>query len=142
MKWTDSEIKLLVKKFPNTDTQELASLFGRSYHAVSVRAHKLGLQKSLEYSRKVLRKNGLNQRKKKAESKQQAENAILDKVQILETREDEILKWLSENQPSHPDYEQKIRDLNIVQTRIHYATYQPPLRETSGIIEHTIPKRI
>jgi len=138
MKWTENKIKLLVKKYPNTDNQELADFFGCTVAALYVQASKFGLKKSPDSISKTLRKNGLNQRKNKVESKQRAENAILSKVQILELREDEILQWLSENQPSHSDYDNKIRELNIVQTKIYIATYEPPTRETSGIKEHSI----
>ena len=138
MKWTENKIKLLVKKYPNTGTQELADFFGCNYFALCTKASKLGIKKSPEYASKIARKNGLNQRKNKVESKQQTKTASIDKLKSLELREDEILKWLSENQPNHSDYDQKIRDLNIVQTRIHYATYKPPFRETSGIQEHSI----
>jgi len=142
MKWTESNIKLLIKKYPNTDNQELADFFGCAVTSLYVKASKLGIKKSPDFISKTLRKNGLNQRKNKIESKKRTESASADRLKALELREDEILKWLSENQPSHPDYDNKIRELNIVQTKIYIATYEPPTRETSGIKEHSIPKHL
>jgi hypothetical protein len=118
-----------VKRFPSTGTQELADFFGRSYHAIAVKASKLGLEKTDEYISGITRKNGLNQRKKAAVSKIQTN----DKLKSLETREDALVEWLFENHPNNPEYDSKVSELNNVRCRIYAIEKKPKLDEIGGI---------
>ena len=44
--WTNREVSLLHKHYPNTNNEDIALIIGRSTHAVSHKASKLGLRKS------------------------------------------------------------------------------------------------
>lgn len=47
--WSDHDVQLLRERYPHEPTHELAAEFGRSYVAVRIKAHKLGLAKTPEF---------------------------------------------------------------------------------------------
>jgi len=64
------------------------------------------------------------------------------KLQELEAREDALIDWLFDNQPSHPNYDSKVSELNNVRCRIYAIEHKPKQDEMRGIKEHTIPKHL
>lgn len=51
--WTEDDLKLLTKLYPNTVTDELAGRFGRSAGSVKTKARQLGLRKSDNYLKAI-----------------------------------------------------------------------------------------
>ena len=62
--WTEDDLKLLAKLYPDTITDELAERFGRSAGSVKTKARQLGLRKSLGYL-KAIKSRPRKRRKKK-----------------------------------------------------------------------------
>jgi hypothetical protein len=51
--WTEDDLKLLAKLYPETITDELAERFGRSAGSVKTKARQLGLRKSDGYLKAI-----------------------------------------------------------------------------------------
>ena len=51
--WTEDDLKLLSKLYPDTITDELAQRFGRSAGSVKTKARQLGLRKSDSYLKAI-----------------------------------------------------------------------------------------
>ena len=63
--WTEDDLKLLSKLYPNTITDELAERFGRSAGSVKTKARQLGLRKTDGYL-KAIKSRPRKRRKKRA----------------------------------------------------------------------------
>jgi hypothetical protein len=63
--WTEDDLELLTKLYPDTITDELAKLFRRSAGSVKTKARQLGLKKSRNYL-KAIKSRPRKRRKKKA----------------------------------------------------------------------------
>ena len=51
--WTEDDLKVLSKLYPDTVTDELAERFGRSAGSVKTKARQLGLKKSQSYLKAI-----------------------------------------------------------------------------------------
>ena len=51
--WTDTDLKLLTRLYPNTMTDELAERFGRSAGSIKTKARQLGLRKSRSFLKAI-----------------------------------------------------------------------------------------
>jgi len=63
--WTEDDLELLARLYPNTVTDELAKRFGRSAGSVKTKARQLGLRKSDSYL-KTIKSRPRKKRKKRA----------------------------------------------------------------------------
>ncbi|HUT45857.1 MAG TPA: hypothetical protein VMX36_06195 [Sedimentisphaerales bacterium] len=63
--WTEDDLKLLSKLYPDTITDELAQRFGRSAGSVKTKARQLGLKKSQSYL-KAIKSRPRKRRRKQA----------------------------------------------------------------------------
>ncbi len=51
--WSNAEIKLLKKEFPNKSCTEVAQKLGRPFYAVKRKAYRLGIYKSKRYLKSI-----------------------------------------------------------------------------------------
>jgi hypothetical protein len=63
--WTEDDLELLARLYPDTMTNELARRFGRSAGSVKTKARQLGLKKSQGYL-KAIKSRPRKRRKKRA----------------------------------------------------------------------------
>jgi len=63
--WTEDDLELLSKLYPDTVTDELAQRFGRSAGSVKTKARQLGLKKSQDYL-KAIKSRPRRRRRKQA----------------------------------------------------------------------------
>jgi hypothetical protein len=62
--WTEDDLEILTRLYPNTVTDELAERFSRSAGSVKTKARQLGLRKSESYL-KAIKSRPRKRRKKK-----------------------------------------------------------------------------
>jgi len=67
--WSQGDIKLLAKVYPNTITEELAERLGRSAGSIKTKARQLGLRKTNSYLKAI--KSRPRKRRKKAPAKRE-----------------------------------------------------------------------
>ena len=63
--WTEDDLEILTRLYPEMETDELAKRFGRSAGSVKTKARQLGLKKSQSYL-KVVKSRPRRRRKKKS----------------------------------------------------------------------------
>ena len=51
--WTEGDLEILTRLYPETETDELARRFGRSAGSVKTKARQLGLKKSQSYLKAI-----------------------------------------------------------------------------------------